>query len=1144
MTDKVEKATSIHDHSGPAKVKKRWAQLKLATAMHSLYSNQEKVYKQMQEDADKEIKERAIVLHSTPSKQAGLDFKNEGDMNNYTKESLMMRKRLMKDPEVICAVKEFWDVLDLIKDEQQNLNKASYELLNLKMQLALMPDVDRTEAEAMAGEDWTKDTNGTGVLDFEQFFSSMFEVADIWVESIDGIDYAAFLRRLYHTIVDDHIQEGDASSALGAQPRFKSDDDIVCQTDMPDEEIHEDVWTFDEEMDAGGDYSAFPAGIGTEGEEEGGVNKNAANAAEFSSAASTVELALKMGKSFRFNSQRGWGSFNTNNTVDHIDRKVMVPMKSEGDMKWQIGVIKAVNALKQGQEASVFVEFPGGGGGEHHSASSVKMISPHKRRNSNLNLSPSARVSGLRQVHDSEGGGTEVGGLSSGGGGGGGSGGGGEGAGVGRSMTDPGDGDGGSGVLGEGGRLHHGDISTSGTGGGLGGSDAEGGAGGTGGVWKGGPAGGVGGSGGNSLGGSEARSASQDIGGFHAGGRGSGGSGGDGGLGGGSDGGVQTGGSSGGDWKGSGTAGTGGADSNSSSSLGGAGGMQQDQQRGGGAFRGGRASAGGSSGDSWSGMEGGGDDVRSERRTKKGKKGDFPGGSGTFHAGSTVGTAGERGDVFNALGGGDDREGDKKGGVGGEWIAGGKGKEDWEANNGSLGGGGDPDGSSAGSGGSSGGIWRQTSAHLTAEGGGYVGEEYNDKDDRGRGVGGRWVGTTAGNAGGVIEQPGGPQLSPNDRRPSHLKPTGDAVQWAAAGSPSKAGTDGSVAAAEPYRDPSLSSGRGAGGGFKGGKGKAIGLSTGEDRATVDEYRGGATSDGPGRGNGGGTGGTGWKPQKHTDDGGAGYEHMQEPYREEHTGAGPGGRFQGGRGGGLNTSTSSSRMQPIRQGVWDSPKHRKQSKGRAFSFDSEPNREQVDAGRAASLTPIPAKRAPVQTRFFGGNARELNKVVQDRMRSKISALAAFSNAGMGAKMKRTPIKSLLTGSRSAPVALPAIGSNSKPTSTSSVATTDHGAKQKSKRNKRTSVNPGKSKRPSMNQGSHSKALPSLGGFGGGIGSAMSVGATMQVGVLSPTSGGITASGAMRVGGGNAKSFADPVQEKKLAAIKRREARQEAARKAPA
>jgi hypothetical protein len=1062
--------------------------------MNSLYSRQQKVYEQMQADAEKEIQEKKIMLEHSPSKAQLLNMKNEGDFSHYTKENLMKRKRLMKDPEVVSAVNEFWKIIDLIKDEG-NLNKESYVLLNLKMHLALIPDVDRVEAEERAGEDWDKDTNGTGVLDYEQFFSSMFEVADIWVESIDGIEYAAFLRRLYHTIVEPDI---DGENGLGAEPRFRSDDDIVCQTDMPEEE----VWDFDEEADTATDSSSLS---GLPASASAGVSEDADK--------KTKELALKIGRSFRFNSQRGWGSFRLD---EGVGRKVMVPTRSDGDLKWHIGVIKAVNAMKKGGESTVCVEFPGGllsPGGKQHStdfsASSIKIISsPNKRRNSNHSSSLDGKAKYWEGRREGRGaGGGDVSGYG-----------------------DAGDGSGGAQRDGDG-HLHHGPNVGVGAGDGLGGAGGNGEIGvGAGKLWKGG-VGDNGVRGGNNLGGGadeNGRGGGTGAG-FRAGGMAamaSVGSVGEGGVGG-NDGSRND---NAGGWK---SSGDGGDNISGGNSLGGANSVQG--QRGSGAFLGGKSNGPESNGGLNGDLNPGG-----QHGAALGDRG------GAFHAGSSNGRGREQGELYNALGGAEDgveeaqvREG--------EWRPAGNtesrsGKGEWEANNGLLGG---VDVAGGKGSGRNGGVWRNTSNHFEAETIEYTGGGYDDREGKVRGAGGQWIGTTAGNASGAIDRMDGQQqLSPN--RKHSLKPTGDAVQWSVGGtSPTAADETGGLTAAEPYCDPSKG-GRGGGGRFRGGRG---------DKAVEDEYSGYVEGNGSDdgefrRGRGGGReqggGGKGWKPQKHADGDAGGNEYIHEPYREEPIGREKSGRFQGGQGGGLRPSIGTS---TIRQGGWDSPKHRPQKQ---FTFDDDGGGTRAAATATAAAAAAaaaaadaeaaessPPKRPPVQTRFFGGDARQKRKEVQGRMRSKLNAVSSFAST----KRNRTGVASLLAGSSSAPTALPSIGTGNMQRKSEAEGSSDQTQKQNQR--KRPSMVQGKkrekSRRASLKHSNLSNGLPSLNtgpGLilgGGGAGSTFTAGATMQVGALSPMSGGMSASGAMRVSGGNRKTFADPVQEKRLAAIKRKEQR---------
>ena len=45
-------------------------------------------------------------------------------------------------------------------------------------------------------ENWVADSKGASYLDESRFFEAVFELADVWVDSIDGDEYADFLERV------------------------------------------------------------------------------------------------------------------------------------------------------------------------------------------------------------------------------------------------------------------------------------------------------------------------------------------------------------------------------------------------------------------------------------------------------------------------------------------------------------------------------------------------------------------------------------------------------------------------------------------------------------------------------------------------------------------------------------------------------------------------------------------------------------------------------------------------------------------------------------------------------------------------------------------------------------------------------------
>jgi hypothetical protein len=247
-------------HLIPAKAKLQWAKLKLANKFTNILDeDQEKRIKAMQEKAIAEIEANGIRLTHTESTQDNL--KLQGDAEMLSKENMLRRNNLKRHPRVMAVIRRFWDVIDMMKDGDGNLTQVPYVEMNIRLSKSLVPNDDIKEVRASAAVDWLQDVSGHETMDHSCFFMGLFELADMWVEDIDGDEYAEFLEKLFMGVAFTDA-EGD---------HWRDVDDIVCQ-------IHEDDDLEDDDLELLDDDDL---GLGNE---------------------------LKTASSFKFNSNKGWGS--------------------------------------------------------------------------------------------------------------------------------------------------------------------------------------------------------------------------------------------------------------------------------------------------------------------------------------------------------------------------------------------------------------------------------------------------------------------------------------------------------------------------------------------------------------------------------------------------------------------------------------------------------------------------------------------------------------------------------------------------------------------------------------------------------------------------------------------------------------------
>jgi hypothetical protein len=134
------------------------------------------------------IQAENVVIVIDPT-QDPVPYKRQGDPTVNTPTSLRRRHGLRSSPLIREIVEEYWSypalqsVPSAADSDSRCIDKAAYCLLSRKLHLALVPTTPSAEAEAAADADWGRDTRrSAGAMDFATFYSSLFELADIWTE--------------------------------------------------------------------------------------------------------------------------------------------------------------------------------------------------------------------------------------------------------------------------------------------------------------------------------------------------------------------------------------------------------------------------------------------------------------------------------------------------------------------------------------------------------------------------------------------------------------------------------------------------------------------------------------------------------------------------------------------------------------------------------------------------------------------------------------------------------------------------------------------------------------------------------------------------------------------------------------------------
>jgi hypothetical protein len=211
--DKDEMETIQHKFSLGLSLKMA---LWLATSRRKLHNR----YEQARKYIIKLAKKRGIHTHivNEPLREGLPDddeyvppeqphYYQQGNLQMYTSENIRRRLALKQDPKIQQVINQWWSATVKVKNKP-HISKRTYMSLGMAVYTVMMPaSTGKTleDARRSTEEDWVQDTRGSHIqaMDYKQFYTSIFQLADIWCESIDLNEYVMFLTSLFDAVYVD-----------------------------------------------------------------------------------------------------------------------------------------------------------------------------------------------------------------------------------------------------------------------------------------------------------------------------------------------------------------------------------------------------------------------------------------------------------------------------------------------------------------------------------------------------------------------------------------------------------------------------------------------------------------------------------------------------------------------------------------------------------------------------------------------------------------------------------------------------------------------------------------------------------------------------------------------------------------------------
>uniref|UniRef100_A0A7S1NER1 EF-hand domain-containing protein n=1 Tax=Eutreptiella gymnastica TaxID=73025 RepID=A0A7S1NER1_9EUGL len=139
-------------------------------------------------------KKKNVLTEGDDRERAMRSVRQQGDLGLYEKDCLMQRMAIYQSE----ALKEIFVALyeSLPLDQKGRLTEKGYKWLYRRLYWKVVPEGRRADCDKLADEEWKKESQGDGYMDFEEFFDSMFTFIDVWVEGLEEEAYVQYAEKM------------------------------------------------------------------------------------------------------------------------------------------------------------------------------------------------------------------------------------------------------------------------------------------------------------------------------------------------------------------------------------------------------------------------------------------------------------------------------------------------------------------------------------------------------------------------------------------------------------------------------------------------------------------------------------------------------------------------------------------------------------------------------------------------------------------------------------------------------------------------------------------------------------------------------------------------------------------------------------
>ncbi|KAL4099720.1 hypothetical protein PRIC1_007520 [Phytophthora ramorum] len=152
----------------------------------------------VQSQVQKLVAEGRVVAEVDRTSGMEVTYRQQGNLDHYTEDNLAKRVSLQQDPHMIALTQRLWNCA--LRNGDKKLKYGDYETYMLCLHRLILPEFDIAASKELIADDWKRDSGEQDYLDYAFFHLSMFELVDLWTDTVDPEDYISLLYCITHCL--------------------------------------------------------------------------------------------------------------------------------------------------------------------------------------------------------------------------------------------------------------------------------------------------------------------------------------------------------------------------------------------------------------------------------------------------------------------------------------------------------------------------------------------------------------------------------------------------------------------------------------------------------------------------------------------------------------------------------------------------------------------------------------------------------------------------------------------------------------------------------------------------------------------------------------------------------------------------------